>query len=214
MFEAAPVAGPRSVRVQIGGADYQLSLDLGELARAELWYRSQGSPCNLVTALPVMTERAIAAIEVFSCSLHARHPEINPIHLIAQGNLQKIAETLNQSWPAASSETQEANRNLCFDLDALAEASEYFAVTGNGTPLAVLLQDLSLAACMNIFPCALRRFRPELTFVEAQMLMDLQSVYAVAMYMATAWRVASPEERERFSLRAVRRNTWTGIARA
>jgi hypothetical protein len=206
-----------SVRMAIGGESYNLSLDLGALATAEYHFRALGYRCNLITSIPIVTERAYAAVEVFACALRGNHPKISferAVQLYLEGGCELIATTLDRSWPVMSVETAEANRNLRFDLDELTKAAEQFALMGRGVRVATLTDGLSLAAVRSIYPCALRQYRPDLTFTAARELMSLQSVYAVAKGFSDAWRAASPATKERFSISIVGQRTWTGIAHA
>ena len=200
--------------MELGGKPYTLSLDLVRLAAAESHYRARGVPCNLLTSIPVMTKRAYAAMQVMACSLYAYHPGTNPISLIALGCLQEVVDTLEGAWPPTPPETKDANRNLTFDLEALAAASEEFSLLGDLLPLASLAEGLNLVSVMGAFPCALRRFRPDLAFAEARKLLTLESVFATAMGLSQALHHASVQSQDRFVLRIMGLRNWTEMAHA
>jgi hypothetical protein len=82
---------------------------------------------------------------------------------------------------------------LCFDLGALAEAEFHFMKAGKEVNLLAAFPNMSLWAVRAIFPCAVHRFHPELSFEEAQKLVTLPVLYAVWPFINLAWSQSLPE---------------------
>lgn len=82
---------------------------------------------------------------------------------------------------------------LCFDLGAIAEGEFYFMQKGHKVNLLNALPEPSLWGARAIFPCAVHRFHPELTFEEAQKLVTLPVLYAIWPFVTAAWKESLPE---------------------
>lgn len=82
---------------------------------------------------------------------------------------------------------------LCFDLGALAEAEAELLRQGHEVNLLRALPVLNLSSVREIFPCALKKFHPELAFEHAQALVTLRSVYTIAGAILAAWEAANAE---------------------
>jgi hypothetical protein len=85
---------------------------------------------------------------------------------------------------------------LCFDLGAIAEAEFHFMKQGKEVNLLAAFPNMSLWAVRMIFPCAIHRFHPELTFEAAQKLVTLPVLYAVWPFINLAWKQSIPEPEE------------------
>lgn len=85
---------------------------------------------------------------------------------------------------------------LCFDLGALAEGEFHFMQQGRKVNLLNALPEPSLWGARAIFPCAVHRFHPELTFEEAQKLVTLPVLYAIWPFVTQAWKESLPEPDE------------------
>jgi hypothetical protein len=83
--------------------------------------------------------------------------------------------------------------HLCFDLGSLAEAESHFKAQGHEVNLLRALPQLDLSNIMVIFPCALRKFHPDVKFAHAQSMVTLQNVYGIAAMIAAAWGEAIPK---------------------
>src|ERR1700761_846492 len=140
------------ISVSIAGREYRFSLDFADLAKGEEYYRAQGFRFNLITSIPAMRRQLRAAVEVTACSLRAHHPDVHPALLFEC--FDEVVDTLVGAWPPMSKQTREANENLLFDLDAMADAAEQFTLLGEWMPLSCLIGGLSLAGVVNAFPCA------------------------------------------------------------
>lgn len=82
----------------------------------------------------------------------------------------------------------------------------------------------------RVFPCAVHRFRPELSLAEARSLMTWQSVAltiasmqelerlsapeSLQKFAARLWATASDEERENFTLQVLAKDMASGAAQA
>jgi hypothetical protein len=200
------------------GQTYNLCVEIQALAAAEEHYRANGHlDLSLILALPFMGQRLDALMKVFVCSLHSEHPDLSfekATSLLDIGNYAQVLKALVDAFPKGSPDTEEANRNLCFDLASITDAAEHFSRQGDGVRVADLMNGLNLAAVRSLYPCALHKARPELNFNQAQKLMNLESVYAVGQGVSDAWQAASPAMRDKFSLAVNRWTSWTGIAHA
>lgn len=83
--------------------------------------------------------------------------------------------------------------DLCFDLGALAEAETELNRQGHDVNLLRALPVLNLASVREIFPAAVRKFHPDLSFADAQKLVTLQSIYPIANAIWDAWMAAAPD---------------------
>jgi hypothetical protein len=107
---------------------------------------------------------------------------------------RKIANTESDPTLAKTGiEIEGKTYNLCFDLGALAEAEAQFIREGHDVNLLRALPELNLSNVRIVFPCAIHKFHPDLSFKKAQALITLQNVYTVAAAVAGAWQSAVPE---------------------
>jgi hypothetical protein len=209
-----------STAISIGGKVYSLCVDLGALALAEERFNGQGHQVDLLTAIPLLTTRAARLLEVFPCAIRTFHQELSfkaAQQLVTVRTYAGVVAGLASAWPATTKATEEANANLCFELPALAEAEEFFARQGHhqaGSLRDSVAAKPSLSAARRIFPCALHKFRPELSFTEAQRLMNLQSVYTVTSGLPAAYSAASQEVRQEFVDRLLAKRSWAAVAHA
>ncbi len=109
-------------------------------------------------------------------------------------------EAIGRMWPVPTEEKAAADANLCFDLDALAEANEFFEAKV-GLALICVEGPFTLDHVCRVFPCAVHRFRPELSLSEARGLMAVQSVRIVLGGLGLVWEAASQESKDRFAAR-------------
>jgi len=82
---------------------------------------------------------------------------------------------------------------LCFDLGALAEAETYFLKQGIEVNLLSALPGFTLAHVRTLFPCALHKFHPEISYEEAQKMVTMPVLYVVAASVGEAWKASLPE---------------------
>jgi len=80
--------------------------------------------------------------------------------------------------------------NLCFDLEALSTAEDKFLAQGHDVNLLYALPRLTLSSVRTIFPCAVHKFQPELSFQQAQALVTFRSLYPIAAAIQDAWNKA------------------------
>jgi hypothetical protein len=83
--------------------------------------------------------------------------------------------------------------HLCFDLGALAEAEVYFQQQGHDVNLLVAMPVLNMRTVLTIFPCALHKHHPDISFKDAQRMVNLETMYPIANKIAEAWIASSPE---------------------
>ena len=77
--------------------------------------------------------------------------------------------------------------HLCFEFSELAKAEKFFRRQGHQFNLLFALPALSLENVRVVFPCAVHKRHPELTFEEAQALITISSVYNVATVIVQVW---------------------------
>lgn len=84
---------------------------------------------------------------------------------------------------------------LCFDMGALAEAELHFRRAGEDVHLLSAFPQASLASVLILFPCAIHKFHPEISFKEAQEIVSksMTAIYATAALITVAWKNAMPE---------------------
>jgi hypothetical protein len=82
---------------------------------------------------------------------------------------------------------------MCFDMDALSDAEEYFNQRGANVNLLRSLSSLGLRSVRQVFPCALHTHHPELGFKEAQKLLTIQATYSVAEAIVGIWSPAAAD---------------------
>lgn len=111
---------------------------------------------------------------------------------------RKIAQTvLDPTLPKVPIEIDGKQYFLSFDLGALAEAKWHFAKQGHTVNLLQALTALDIDNLMVIFPCAVHKHHPELSFEDAQRLLSIPVLYAVAAATAAAWRESMPKPAEK-----------------
>src|ERR1700761_548199 len=86
--------------------------------------------------------------------------------------------------------------NLCFDYRALAEAESAFKKEGYSPNLLVSLYDFSLEGVLLAFPCAVRKFHPELGWAGAQALVTIGTANIIANAIADAWLASQPKPKD------------------
>jgi hypothetical protein len=86
--------------------------------------------------------------------------------------------------------------NLCFDYKALAQAEAAFKKEGYYPNLLVNMYDFSLESVLLVFPCAVRKFHPELGWEGAQALVTLATANIIADAIANAWIDSQPKAKE------------------
>jgi hypothetical protein len=199
--------------VVVDGASYNLCADWAHLAAAENFFSGTGIEVNLAEAILTAhkgVDCALRAVrQLFPCALRTFHPEINYAaaqkmidRMVAGDDPSIIQAVAFHMWPAETEETREANQNLTFDFEALADANAYF---GGRTGLVQTCVGgaFTLSHVCRIFPCALHRFRPELSPDEALKLMTRPSVIAVLVSLGLAQQAASQGTMDRFSTRVL-----------
>lgn len=223
--------------VAIEGVTYNLCGDFAALAEAEAFFSMTGNQVNLADAIFNVSKDALGAVrQIFPCALRTFHPEIS--YAAAQAMIDRMAAlddpavvqaVASRIWPAKTEETEEANENLTFDFEALADANEFFGGK-TGLILICIGGPFTLGHVCRVFPCALHRFRPELSPSEALRLMTLPSVIAVIGMLGLAQQAASPETMDRFAervaavaseeenheflFRVLAKQPWPGVAQA
>jgi hypothetical protein len=84
---------------------------------------------------------------------------------------------------------------MCFDYRALREAEGAFRAEGHNANLLVSFREFSFDSVSLVFPCAVRRFHPELSWDQAQALVNLGNVFDIGNAIAAAWMAAMPKEK-------------------
>lgn len=87
--------------------------------------------------------------------------------------------------------------SLCFDYQALREAERAFQVEGHRATLVVTMNDpFSFDSVSLVLPCALHRFHPEITWEQAQAMVNLGNVseIATAIYQAKMDAMPKPDK--------------------
>lgn len=106
---------------------------------------------------------------------------------------RRIAQTvLDPTLPTTSVMIQGKEYFLCFDLGALAEAKHHFARQGIAVNVLQALAALDVDNLMVLFPCAVHKHHPELSFEDAQKLLSIPVLYALSNAVATAWAQSMP----------------------
>lgn len=82
---------------------------------------------------------------------------------------------------------------LCFDYLALREAERAYRAEGHAASLLATFKDFSFDAVSLVFPCALRRFHPEITWEQAQAMVNLGTVFPIGEAIFAAWQAAMPK---------------------
>lgn len=112
---------------------------------------------------------------------------------------RKVANTVaDPTLGTAELEVRGKKFTLCFDMGALAEAELHFRRAGVEINILNTLPVPGLSTVLIMFPCAVHKFHPELSFEAAQALIrkDIRAIYAVNTLLALAWREAMPEPDE------------------
>jgi hypothetical protein len=82
---------------------------------------------------------------------------------------------------------------LCFDYRALREAEYEYRLRGHHANLLANFRDFSFESVSSVFPCALHRFHPEITWEKAQAMVDLGTVFSIGEAILAAWQAAMPK---------------------
>jgi hypothetical protein len=176
-----------NVTVAFEGETYTATLNLPAMAAAESFFRAKGHELDLWQAAEAVTRYDYAATlrvlrELLPCMLHSTHPGLEYLEVqqmidrsLATGNLA-LVNVARLVFRDPEGEQAAANANLTFDPESLVQAEEFFAGQA-GLSALTFGEGLSvLNRTCRIFPCAVHRFRPELSVVEAQALMTWKSV--------------------------------------
>ena len=228
-----------AAEIAIEGATYRLSGNVSALAEAESWFNSHGQTLDLFAMFLVEhSEESVvkATRQLFPCMLHAAHPGID--YAAAQSLVDRaiasddpvIFNTVRQLCKAALGEKDAVNGDLVFTLDGLAAANEHFEGKSGISWICWVDGLTGLNRARRVFPCAVHRFRPELSLAEARALMSWQSVAltvasvqelerlsppeSLQKFASRLWATASDEEKESFTLQVIAKDMAPGAAQA
>ena len=81
---------------------------------------------------------------------------------------------------------------LCFDMLTLAKIERELRAQGHNVLLLNSLPSQTTEDLLVTFAAAIRRFHPEISFVEALSLPRLADVYAISLAIADAWKKSLP----------------------
>jgi hypothetical protein len=199
----------RKSPVLIDGSEFNLCGDFGPMVEAEAYYG-----INLADVLFTWGQDSESILngarKLLPCALRPFHPEVS--YEDAQGMLDRamaaddpsILHALWHMWPAKTAQTQAANLNLLCDLEALAEANEFF--NGKTNLLAIYVEGLgfNLGHIWRVWPCAVHHFRPELSMDEARQLLTLEGVRLVIGLLGIVNETASQAARDKFGERVLK----------
>jgi hypothetical protein len=187
-MQSEKLARLRKVPVAWGGVTYNLCGEFAALIEAEEFFNIRGHNVNLLVAIGSgRNQQAVLAAlrQLIPCALHTFHPKLSweeaqalIDQMVARDDDASFLHGIDKMWPPMTAEREEANRNLRFDLDSLADASEHFA----GQAKLSLMAVPGLPTFENtyrVFPCAVHHHRPELDLDQARQLMTLPSVFLV-----------------------------------
>lgn len=105
-----------------------------------------------------------------------------------------VAETpIDPTLPKVPVKIKGKEYFLCFDLAALADAEAHFLRQGVEVNLLAALPAMTLMQVRTLFPCALHKFQPSITFEEAQAMITPPVLYIVAAAIGAAWKESLPE---------------------
>jgi hypothetical protein len=224
--------------VCIDGKHYRLCCDWSSLVAAESYYAERIHGFNLAEALcgwgTDHESIRSGARKLLPAALRRWHPDVTYDDAQAMLDRAWAADdpTLIQAlWTLLhlkKPESDAANRNLRFELNAMADANYHF---GGEPGLAMLwVEDQTLAAVWRAFPCAVHKFRPELGLEEARALMTIESVLIVVALLRHVDKATpqdmkdavqkrlmaamSEEQKREFAFRAMLRNIGNGPAQA
>lgn len=106
---------------------------------------------------------------------------------------RKIANTAaDPTLPKVPILINGAEYYLCFDFGALAEAKHHFVKQGHRINVMQAMLQVDIDNLMVLFPCAIHKFHPELSFEDAQKLLSLPVLFAVGTALADAWAQSQP----------------------
>ncbi len=83
--------------------------------------------------------------------------------------------------------------HLCYEMDAMADAEDFFNQRGANVNLLRSLGSIGLKAVRTVFPCALHTYHPEISFKDAQKLLTIQASYEVAAAIVAIWAPAADQ---------------------
>ena len=200
------IVSPRKSPVLIDSGEFNLCGDFGPMVEAEAHYRF-----NLADVLFTWGQDSESILngarKLLPCALRPFHPEVS--YEDAQGMLDRalaaddpaILHALWHMWPAKTAQTQAANLNLLCDLEALAEANEFFEGKPDLLSICVGEVGFNLGHIWRVWPCAVHYFRPELSVDEARQLLTLEGVRLVIGLLGIVNETASQAARDQFSAR-------------
>jgi hypothetical protein len=76
---------------------------------------------------------------------------------------------------------------LCLNQRALAEAEMAFIRAGHNVNLLSAYMQLNLSNLMVIFPCALHKYHPEISFIEAQEMVTTLNSFVLVQAVSVLW---------------------------
>jgi hypothetical protein len=189
--------------VVLDGVSWSLCGDFAELVKAEAFF-SRSADVNLAGAIVGVKDidsALYACRQILPCALHAHHPEITWAdaqamlnRAVTQDDGSIVCSITRDIWPPKTAETEAANRNLRSDLESMARASGVCELKPG------IAFGFNLGHVWRVlWPCALRRSRPELALGDARQLMTLEGLHLVIAMLGVLGETASQDERERFA---------------
>jgi len=107
---------------------------------------------------------------------------------------KKTAKPTTSTLPKTPVEISGKVYDMCFDMDALSDAEEFFnREEGAKVNLLKSLSSLGLWSVRQVWPCAVHTYHPELSFKEAQRILTIQATYEVAAAIVAIWTPTAQE---------------------
>jgi hypothetical protein len=112
---------------------------------------------------------------------------------MSKAKKQADAPAVDPTSPPVELTVNGSTYMLTFDFKSLSEAEFAFNRAGQHVNILVALPELNLFAVRTIWPCALHRHHPGISFEDAQAMIDHDTVFPIATAIANVWTKSLPE---------------------
>lgn len=82
---------------------------------------------------------------------------------------------------------------LALDFASLAQAESTFNRQGHNVNILLALPSLNLNSVRILWPCAIHKYHPEVSFEQAQDMVDITSIGAIVPVIGDVWNASLPE---------------------
>jgi hypothetical protein len=116
----------------------------------------------------------------------------SPAPIPAAPAASPAVDIVDPTLETSSVTVQGREYTLCFDMRTLAKVERELRAQGHAVTLLESLPSQTLEHTLVTFAATLRRFHPEIPFVQALALPKMADIYAISLAIADAWKKSLP----------------------